>query len=200
MPGGPSELRVEGTCRFYQGGWSADLVEGNADDPENLELFVATAAPGGVPEVITEIPVKLVIPNPAHDYATVTVRDGSDRNNLIVLDVEVVSRESEALADGWHLLDWDLAEVHPMIAGGWMLVVTGTSEIPIEVELFVLPVGIAPADYRGVIVRVRPSGDATAQVETKWEATLDVSHLGNFVLIGATKRLHFPSQASSSGS
>jgi len=56
--------------------------------------------------------------------------------------------------------------------------------------LVLLPIGIVPEDYRGVLVRGRVSGDT--QVVTPWDAALDVSQLGNFVLIGATTREYFP--------
>jgi hypothetical protein len=51
--------------------------------------------------------------------------------------------ESDA---GWSRLDWDAAEVRPMVAGGFVLTVRGTA-IPMErVELHSLPIGIAPED------------------------------------------------------
>lgn len=107
--------------------------------------------------------------------------------------------ESEA---GWRRLDWDTAEVHPMVAGGFVLVVRGTW-IPLEqVQLHRLPTGIAPEDYHGVEVR-GIAKDPTLQVQEPWEVSLSTDGLSGrvgFVLLGATKRQHFPPRDDSSAS
>jgi hypothetical protein len=55
-------------------------------------------------------------------------------------------------------LDWESAELHPGVAGGFFLVVRGTAPTAMEVELRSLPIPIAPEDYHGVEVCGRSNG------------------------------------------
>jgi hypothetical protein len=91
-------------------------------------------------------------------------------------------------------LDWESAELHPGVAGGFFLVVRGTAPTAMEVELRSLPIPIAPEDYHGVEVCGCSNGPV-AQVETPWEAEASTegwSGRVGFELIGATKREWFP--------
>jgi hypothetical protein len=91
-------------------------------------------------------------------------------------------------------LDWDTAEMHPGVAGGFILVVRGVAVVPMKVRLHPLPIGIVPEDYNGIeVVGVRD--DPSLEVETPWTAQIDTEGRGGrkgFVLIGATQREYFP--------
>ncbi|MCA1844650.1 MAG: hypothetical protein LC792_15950 [Actinobacteria bacterium] len=214
MPGVPKALRVSGGLEFATSGWSAELAAAAGDDDTNLNMIVLTDPPGDpyVPPpvdlpipppvvldppitlpVLTYIRVEEQVEDPKLGYKTVTVTDATDRDNRLVLEIRVVSLAGDpaALADGaWTVLDWETANLVSGVAGGWILAVTGESPVPMDVELYVMPVGIAPEEYRGVLVRGRVSGET--KVVTPWEAALDVSQLGKFILIGATNREYFP--------
>jgi hypothetical protein len=96
---------------------------------------------------------------------------------------------------GTFRLDWTEAEIHPMVAGGFMLVVRGVAPTPVEVELRPRPLGIAPDDYRGIEVLAHQVEPVT-QVETPWVIERDVDDIPKgkigFVLLGETMRAYFP--------
>ena len=107
-----------------------------------------------------------------------------------------MSTESNQMeSTGCERLDWDTAEEHPEVAGGFILVVRGVAPVPTKVKLHPLPIGIAPEDYQGVEVCGEPE-DPTIEVETPWTVEEDTSKLPRgrvgYVLIGATKRAYFP--------
>jgi lysozyme family protein len=108
-------------------------------------------------------------------------------------DTSMAAQDAEGTTRG-ERLDWDTAELHPGVAGGFILVVRGVAAVPMTVTLHPLPVGIVPEDYRGIeVLGVRE--EATTQVETPWTAEIDTDGLGGrkgIVLIGAHKREYFP--------
>lgn len=96
----------------------------------------------------------------------------------------------------WELLDWDIEQVHPgTVKGDALIVLGGTSPVPMDVEFHDLPPGIVPYDYWPVQIRGR-AADWTIKVETPWslerlESKFPKGIVG-FVLVGATKRSHYP--------
>ncbi|HEX8053628.1 MAG TPA: hypothetical protein VF517_11615 [Thermoleophilaceae bacterium] len=96
--------------------------------------------------------------------------------------------------NGEERLDWTEAEMHPMTASGFMLVVRGVAKHPMKVRLRPTPIGIVPDEdgYRGVVV-LGKSEEFTTQVETPWTAQIDTKEVGDKIeLIGATKKEYFP--------
>ena len=104
--------------------------------------------------------------------------------------------------EGWERLDWDKAVPHPMTVSGFMLVVDGVSDVPMDVEIYVWPIGVAPVDYHPNIVRGRRR-EPVIQKRTEWQVQEDTRKLGHgtkgFVLVGATKRQYFPPKEGDEG-
>lgn len=98
--------------------------------------------------------------------------------------------------DGWQLLDWHTEQVHPgTVMGDALVVLEGTSPVPMDVEFYDLPPGIVPYDYWPIQIRGRAT-DPTIEVETPWrlerlDSKFPKGTVG-FVLVGATKRSHYP--------
>ena len=86
-----------------------------------------------------------------------------------------------------------------MVAGGFQVVVRGTTPKPMAVEFHDLPIGVAAEDYQGVEFRARAKELAT-EVETPWTLERDSQDMPHgrvgFVLIGETKRAFFPPEGS----
>jgi hypothetical protein len=108
---------------------------------------------------------------------------------------EEVTAMAEQATDNRNRLDWTEATMHPMVAGGFQLVVRGVAPVPVDVELRPLPIPIAPVEYHGIEVIGTPRGPTT-QVETPWTMEVDADEIvrgtKGFVLIGATMREYFP--------
>ena len=98
--------------------------------------------------------------------------------------------------DGWQLLDWDTEEVYPgTVQGDALIVLGGTTPVPMEVEFYDMPVGIVPYDYWPVHIRGR-AAEPTTEVVTPWkldrlDSKFPKGTVG-FVLVGATKRSQYP--------
>jgi hypothetical protein len=65
--------------------------------------------------------------------------------------IEWLPREEEPMnvGQGWERVDWDSAEMHPGVAGGWFLVVRGVTPVLTDLEPHSLPIPIAPEELIG---------------------------------------------------
>lgn len=102
-----------------------------------------------------------------------------------------------------HALDWDSVEVIPMFAGGWLLVLRGTTPWPMRVALEPLPIPFAPEDYYGVKLVGYDEGGVHPEVVTEFSVEKDLAELPKgrigTVIIGATMRVYIPPKHAASG-
>jgi hypothetical protein len=96
-------------------------------------------------------------------------------------------------------LDWDKLIEQPMVAGGFVLVISGVAPKPMTVCLRLSPPGTVEEDYRQIEV-LGTANDIEPQVETPWH--LDITNIEDYYgrvgveLVGATKRAQIPSKDS----
>jgi hypothetical protein len=119
------------------------------------------------------------------DHETVGIH-GERSNGGVMADSERCTGE---------LIDWTSAIMEPMVAGGFIFIVSGESPVPVEVCLDPEPIGVVEEDYRKVAVRGTVT-EVQAQVVTPWRVETTASEEFNgrigFELIGKTKRAFFP--------
>ena len=92
-------------------------------------------------------------------------------------------------------IDWDEAIMRPMVAGEFVLVLTGVAPVPTSVCLRPSPIGFVEDEYRQIEV-LGTMNSIEPQVETQW--TVEEPNIAEYcgrvgiLLVGATKRDFIP--------
>lgn len=134
----------------------------------------------------------------AHSVSWNTHTDTARRGALQYI-VDVLTTAGGRFIDWRHVdtrIDWDHAAYTPNTNGDTHLDITGSAYLTMDVRLRPEPVGSTPVDHHPIAVIGVPVNDIEYETPTPWQIVVDTRALPKgrkgIVLIGATKRQHFP--------